>query len=197
MKNSNNPEKVPFWLDPKKRGVIFQIVILCGVGFLGYYIISNTQANLERQSIATGIGFLKQEASFEIGESVIPYSAADTYTRARLVGVLNTLKVAFIGIALTVFLGAFIGIARLSSNFLVAKLAAVYIEVMQNIPILLQLFFWHAMFYENLPSPRQSLNPFSGLSDSLPHQPPSFLRRRGEGDAADRKMFESIYLNLR
>ena len=169
MKNSNNSEKVPFWLDPKKRGIIFQIVILCGVGLLGYYIISNTQRNLERQSIATGIDFLTKEASFEIGESVIPYSAADSYTRALLVGVLNTLKVAFIGIVLTVFLGTLIGIARLSSNFLVAKLAAVYIEVMQNIPILLQLFFWHAMFYENLPSPRQSLNPIDGL----------FLNNRG------------------
>jgi len=155
--------KVPFWLDPKKRGLAYQVIILLAVGLLGYYIVSNTRNNMARQSIATGLGFLSKEASFEIGESLIPYSAANTYARALLVGVLNTLKVAAIGIVLTVVLGALIGIARLSSNFLVAKLSAIYIEVMQNIPVLLQLFFWHAVFYENLPSPRQSLNPFSGL----------------------------------
>ncbi len=169
MKNDERTERVPIWLDPKKRGLAYQVVILCAVGFLGFYIISNTQRNLQKQSIATGVGFLNKEASFEIGESVIPYSAANSYARALLVGLLNTLKVAFIGIVLTVILGAFIGIARLSPNFLVAKLAAIYIEVMQNIPILLQLFLWHAMFYENLPSPGQSLNPISGV----------FLNNRG------------------
>ncbi len=169
MKNDERTERVPIWLDPKKRGLAYQVVILCAVGLLGFYIISNTQRNLQKQSIATGVGFLTKEASFEIGESVIPYSAANSYARALLVGLLNTLKVAFIGIVLTVILGAFIGIARLSPNFLVAKLAAIYIEVMQNIPILLQLFLWHAMFYENLPSPGQSLNPISGV----------FLNNRG------------------
>jgi len=161
--------KVPFWLDPAKRGIIYQVVVLCLVGLLGYYIISNTQANLQRQSIATGFGFFKKEASFEIGESLIPYSAANTYARALFVGVLNTLKVAFIGIVLTIILGTFIGIARLSTNFLISKLAAIYIEVMQNIPVLLQLFFWYSIFYETLPSPRNALNPINGV----------FLNNRG------------------
>jgi general L-amino acid transport system permease protein len=113
--------------------------------------------------IATGFGFLEKEAAFEIGESLISYSAADRYARALLVGVLNTLLVSFIGIILTVILGAFIGIARLSTNWLVSRLAAVYIEVFQDIPILLQLFFWYAFFYEMLPSPRQALSPFTGV----------------------------------
>ncbi len=157
------PEKIRFWRDPDKLKIIYQIVVLGLVGLLGYYIFSNTTANLERQNIATGFGFVHKESSFEIGESLIPYSAANSYGRALVVGVLNTLKVAFIGIILTVVLGTFVGISRLSSNWLVAKLAAVYIEVMQNIPVLLQLFFWYSIFYETLPSPRQSLNPAAGV----------------------------------
>jgi general L-amino acid transport system permease protein len=170
------PAKIPFWHDPTKRAIIYQVVVLSLVGMLGYYLFTNTQANLERQAIATGFGFFAKEASFEIGESPIPYSAADTYARALLVGVLNTLKVAFIGIILTVILGTIFGIARLSTNWLVAKLAGVYIEVMQDIPVLLQLFFWYSISYEILPSPRQALNPFTGnlsgwLCGSLGPQP--------------------------
>jgi general L-amino acid transport system permease protein len=156
-------EKVPFWLDPKKRSIIAQIGVLTIFGLLVWYLVSNTLLNLERQGIATGFGFLKKEAAFEIGESLIPYSAADTYARALLVGALNTLKVAFIGIIITIILGAFIGIARLSGNWLVSKLAGTYIEVMQDIPVLLQLFFWYSLFYVALPSPREALNPVKGL----------------------------------
>ncbi len=156
-------EKVPFWLDAKKRAVMFQVVTLCAVGLLGYYLVSNVLANLERQAIATGWSFLGKEASFEIGESMIPYSAASSYLRALAVGVLNTLLVAFVGNLITVILGTIVGVARLSSNWLVSKIAAVYIEVMQDIPVLLQLFFWYAIFYETMPSPRQALNPVDGV----------------------------------
>jgi len=155
--------KIPFWYDPSKRAIIYQVVVLGMVGMVAYYLFTNTQANLERQNIATGFGFFAKEASFEIGESPISYSAADTYARALLVGVLNTIKVAFIGIILTVILGTFVGIARLSKNWLVAKLAGIYIEVMQDIPVLLQLVFWYAVFYDTFPSPRQALNPISGV----------------------------------
>ena len=133
------------------------------VFLVGYYLFYNTQTNLARQSIATGFGFLDKEASFEIGESLIPYSAADTYARALLVGALNTVKVAFIGIVFTTILGTLVGIARLSANWLVSRLAAVFIETMQNIPVLLQLFFWYAIFYEAFPSPRQALHPMPGV----------------------------------
>ena len=155
--------KVAFWYDPHKRSILYQLGVLAMVGLLGYYLVSNTIANLERQAIATGFGFLQKEASFEIGESLISYSAADKYARALLVGVLNTLLVSFIGIILTVILGTFVGIARLSTNWLVSRLAAVFIEVFQDIPVLLQLFFWYALFYEMFPSPRQALSPFTGV----------------------------------
>ncbi len=155
--------KVHFWNDPKIRSIVYQIVTLGTVCLIGFYLFSNTQANLERQSIATGFGFLEKESSFEIGESLISYSAADTYAKALFVGFLNTLKVSFIGIIITVILGTFIGIARLSSNWLVSKIAGIYIEVFQNIPVLLQLFFFYAIFYEIFPSPRQALNPMPGV----------------------------------
>jgi general L-amino acid transport system permease protein len=163
MTDRATPRKVPFWLDPKKRGILFQILTLLVVALLAYYLVSNTVTNLRRQGIATGFGFLNKEASFEIGEAVIPYSAADTYARALLVGVLNTIKVAFIGILLTLLLGTIIGVSRLSSNWLISKLASVYIEVMQDIPILLQLFFWYAIFYETLPSVREAISPGAGI----------------------------------
>jgi general L-amino acid transport system permease protein len=155
--------KVPFWLDPKKRAIMYQIGVFCLVGLLAYYLVSNTLINLKKQSIATGLGFLNKESSFEIGESLIPYSAASSYGRALIVGALNTLKVSFIGIIITLFLGTVIGVARLSSNWLVSKLATLYIEVMQDIPVLLQLFFWYAIFYEGLPGPHQALCPVAGL----------------------------------
>jgi general L-amino acid transport system permease protein len=155
--------RVTYLHDPKIRAILYQVAALGMVGLLGYYLFANTVANLHRQSIATGFGFLGKEASFEIGESLIGYSAADTYLKALVVGVLNTIKVAFVGIVLTVILGTFLGIARLSTNWLVAKLSAVYIEVMQDIPILLQLFFWYSFFYDILPAPRDAIEPIPGV----------------------------------
>ncbi len=151
------PGRVPFWHDPAKRGMVYQAAALAVVLMAGYWVFSNTQANLQKQSIATGFSFLEREAGFEIGEPLISYSAADTYARALLVGVLNTLKVAFIGNLLTVLLGILVGVARLSTNWLVSRLAATYIEVLQNIPVLLQLFFWYSIFHEVLPYPRESI----------------------------------------
>src|SRR5512139_2450711 len=97
FKDSTAPEKVPFWLDPKKRAILFQFITFCLVALLAYYLISNTLINLKKQNIATGLSFLHKASSFEIGESLIPSSAANTYARALLVGALNTIKVAFIG----------------------------------------------------------------------------------------------------
>jgi general L-amino acid transport system permease protein len=156
-------KKVFFWYDPGKRSLVYQVVTLGLVALLGYYLISNTMANLARQSIATGFKFLEKEASFEIGEKLITYSAANTYARALMVGALNTLYVGVIGVTLTVILGTVIGIARLSSNWLVSRIAAAYTEIFQDIPVLLQLFFWYAFFYQMLPSPRNALNPVKGV----------------------------------
>jgi general L-amino acid transport system permease protein len=158
-----SPATVPFYNDPKKRALLFQVLTLLMVGLLAFYLISNTLTNLEKQSIATGLGFLQKESAFEIGETPIRYSAADTYGRALVVGFINTLIVSSVGIIITIILGTLIGIARLSSNWLISRLAAVYIEVLQDIPVLLQLFFWYAFFYNILPSPRAALNPIVGV----------------------------------
>ncbi len=162
-KSSKNSESISFWYDPDKRSLLYQIGAACLFVFVAWYLVSNTLTNLEKQSIATGFGFLNKEAAFEIGESLIEYSAADRYQKALVVGFLNTLLVSFVGIILTVILGTFIGIARLSKNWLVNKCAAIYIELFQDIPVLLQLFFWYAFFYEMLPSPKDAVNPFTGL----------------------------------
>ena len=163
IQEDNASKAVPFYNDPKKRSILFQIGTLLIVGLLTFYLISNTITNLEKQSIATGIGFLQKEAAFEIGESAIAYSAADTYGRALVVGFLNTLIVSFVGIIISILLGTVLGVARLSSNWLVSKFAGGYIELFQDIPVLLQLFFWYAFFYNILPSPKQALNPFIGV----------------------------------
>lgn len=159
----NNSTKTRFWNDEKTRGVLYQIFTAATVAFLGYYLISNVQDNMARQSIASGFDFLQKEAAFEIGETPIQYSAADSYGKALIVGVLNTLKVSLIGMVLTTILGTIIGICTLSKNWLVAKLGTAYVELFQNVPVLLQLFFFYALFYEAFPGPRQAINPIPGL----------------------------------
>lgn len=155
--------------DPTVRAVVFQVLIIGGVLLLGWWLVHNTLENLARRSIATGFGFLDREASFGIGESLIDYSPRDSYGRAFIVGVLNTIKVSVIGIVIATVLGTLIGIARLSSNWLLAKLASLYVEVVRNIPPLLQLFIWYAVITESMPSVRQAFNPLPGV----------FLSQRG------------------
>ncbi|MCS6853915.1 MAG: amino acid ABC transporter permease [Elioraea sp.] len=150
------------WRDPTVRAVFWQVVILGLVGAGIWWLVDNTMRNLEVRKIATGFGFLEREAGLPIGESLIPYSPADTYLRALTVGVLNTLRVAIIGAVLATILGTVIGIARLSRNWLVAKCAAVYVEVLRDLPLLLQLLFWYALL-QGLPGPRQALNPFGSV----------------------------------
>jgi general L-amino acid transport system permease protein len=154
--------KVGLINDHKIRSITYQFIALLAVVLIGYFLISNTADNLKRQAIATGFSFLQKEASFEIGEAVIPYSPADPYFKALFVGSLNTIKVAVVGIILTTILGTFVGIARISKNWLVSKIAGAYIEIFQDIPILLQLFFWYSLFCEILPSPRDALQIGSG-----------------------------------
>ena len=125
----------------------------------GAFLVHNTLANLERQNIATGFGFLGREAAFGIGESLIAYSPADSYARAFLVGLTNTLYVAALGIVLATILGTVMGLARLSSNWLIAKLAQIYVETFRNIPLALQLFFWWGLLRGSAPAPRQAWQP--------------------------------------
>lgn len=139
------------------RNIVYQVIAVVGVGALIGYLTINLLNNLEQRKIATGFDFLEDQASFAISESVIDYSPTDSYGRAFLVGLLNTLRVAFIGIILATILGTFIGLLRFSRNWFLSKLALVYIDVIRNIPLLLQLFFWYAVLTVSLPSPRQAL----------------------------------------
>ena len=151
------------WNDPDVRSVVYQVVALAVVGMVGWFLVSNTLHNLSSRNIASGFGFLEREAGFAIGESPIEFGPENTYARAVLVGLLNTLRVAVVGIILATIIGTIVGIARLSKNWLVAKLAGVYVEVVRNIPLLLQLFFWYAIITEMLPGPRGALNPLPGF----------------------------------
>ena len=153
------PTAPAFWNNPTVRSIAYQVVLVGGVIAVGAYLIHNTLVNLERQGIATGFGFLSREAAFEIGESLIAYSPADTYGRALTVGLLNTLCVAGIGIVLATILGTLIGIARLSTNWLISKLASFYVETVRNIPVLLQLIVWWDILRVSAPGPREAWQP--------------------------------------
>lgn len=151
------------WNDPTFRAIVYQIVVLGLLAGAVWYLVSNTMHNLEVRNIRSGFGFLDREAGFAIGESLIEYSPTDTYRRAILVGLLNTLSVSAAGIVLATLLGVVIGIARLSGNWLISRLAAVYVELLRNVPLLIQLFFWYALIVEMLPGPRQAAHPLPGV----------------------------------
>ncbi len=143
------------WLyEAKTRGLIFQIALLIGVAALFIEIALNTAANLKAQNIATGFGFLHKPAGFDISQTLIPYAGTSTYGQVFWVGLTNTLLVAVIGIVLATILGFVIGLARLSSNWLVAKLATVYVEIVRNVPLLLQLLAWYFTLLISLPPPQ-------------------------------------------
>ncbi|MCZ8125019.1 MAG: amino acid ABC transporter permease [Tagaea sp.] len=149
--------------DPVFRAIFWQVVVVGTIGFVVWYLIANTLHNLEVRKIATGWTFLDREAGFAIGESLIEYEPDHSYGRALWVGALNTLRVAAIGIVLATILGTFIGIGRLSKNWLISKVCSVYVEFMRNLPLLVQLFFWWAMFQDVFPGPRQALEPITGV----------------------------------
>ncbi|MGD9535697.1 MAG: amino acid ABC transporter permease [Alphaproteobacteria bacterium] len=143
------------------RAIFYQVVVIAAVLGAGYYLVSNVLDNLASRNIATGFSFLAREAGFPIAEHAIEYSPASTYGRAYLVGILNTLQVSAIGIVLATILGVVIGVARLSSNWLVARLASGYVETIRNTPLVLQLFFWYALILA-LPGPKQALALLNG-----------------------------------
>ncbi len=155
--------------DPKARGIFYQVLTLALLVLFVWTVTQNTIHNLQRANIASGFGFLNGRAGFDIGQSMIAYNSDSTYGRALIVGILNTLQVAVIGIITASILGFLIGIARLSRNWLIAKLAEVYVEVFRNIPPLLVIFFWYKGVISALPQARESLElPFS-----------SYLNNRG------------------
>lgn len=150
------------------RTVATQVVMAAVVVMAGLFLYGNVVDNLRAQSIATGFGFLGQDAQFDIGESPIAYDATDTYARAFLVGLLNTLRVSAAGIVLATILGFSVGFARVSSNWLLSKVATGYVEIVRNIPVILQVIFW-AVVLRNLPAARDAID-FGGLA---------FLTNRG------------------
>ncbi|MCW5738426.1 MAG: amino acid ABC transporter permease [Enhydrobacter sp.] len=155
---SRSRAKVSPWNDPVIRGWVFQIVVVGLVALLAWFLVSNTVENLQRQKIASGFDYLGREAGFEIGDTMIAYSPASTYARAILVGMLNTLKVAVLGILLSTILGTMIGVGRLSPNWLLAKVCEGYVEMFRNVPLLLWLFLIYKLISEAFPGPRQAIN---------------------------------------
>ncbi len=139
------------------RQFLYQAIILIALGALLWMIVSNTIVNLRKQNIASGFDFWDNTAGFDISQTLFRYTAESTYGQAFWVGLLNTLLVSVIGIVFATMLGFLMGIARLSSNWLIARLATVYVEVARNVPLLLQLFVWYFAVLKNLPAPRQSL----------------------------------------
>jgi general L-amino acid transport system permease protein len=149
--------------DPKLRGLAFQAIMLAAVVAFIAWIIDNTQENLERSNIASGFDFLNGRAGFDLAQTPVQFTSDSTYGRALIVGLLNTVIIAGLGIVTAVALGFIIGVGRLSNNWLVRKLSMVYVEIFRNIPPLLVIFFWYFGVLSVLPQPRDSIElPFGG-----------------------------------
>src|SRR4051794_15277133 len=157
LQSGRAPRSTAFWNDRDFRAVLYQVLLVLVIALVGWWLIRNTLANLEARRIATGFGFIEREAGFGISEHVIAFSPADTYLRAIIVGLLNTLKVAAVGIVLATVWGTVLGIARLSTNWLIRKMSSWYVEGIRNTPLLLQLFLWYAVVTEGLPDTRSAL----------------------------------------
>ncbi len=146
----------------RQRAALYQILLVAGLCLAGWFFITNAVENL--RGIASGFGFLWREAGFEIGEStLVSFSATDSYLKALAVGLLNTFRVALLAVALSTVIGVAVGLARLSPNWLVVKLASGYVELLRNIPLVVQLFFWYAVITDSLPAPTQALTPLPGF----------------------------------
>lgn len=146
------------WFDPNVRSLVFQIIAVLAVVWFFHDIVTNAMTNLDARGIKTGFGFLDDRAGFGIIQSLISYTEDDTFGRTFVVGLLNTILVSVLGIILATIIGFIVGIARLSENWMIAKLSAAYVEILRNTPLLLQIFFWYNAVLAPLPSPRQSVH---------------------------------------
>ena len=167
--SSELPSKPPIWNDPKYRALFFQILLIAALGYFFYTIVQNTLDNMNARGVSTGFGFMSEPAGFDILQTLIPFDSTYSFGRSFLAGVLNTLLVTILGIIFATLLGFIVGIARLSNNWLVSKIATVYIETFRNIPLLIQIIFWYTLIVGSLPAVRDSLS----LFDSF------FLNQRG------------------
>ena len=160
---SSNPAKPPFWRDPDKRALVFQGIFLLLVVVVIYTLVQNTIKNLESLGISSGFGFLGKKAGFQVSESLIPFTIDSTYLDVFFVGLLNTLQVAVVGIIFATIIGFVMGVARLSKNWLVSRLAAMYVDTLRNIPLLLQLFFWYFAVLRLLKKPENADSLFDSI----------------------------------
>ncbi len=158
-----------FWRDIRFLKILAQVIFVIVLALAAGYLYLNVNTNLARQGLTMGYGFMKNPASFGIGESFIPYDPSDTFARALLVGLVNTLVVSTLGIVLTTIVGVLAGVARLSSNWLISRFAAAYVGVIRNTPLLLQLMFWYFGVIIQLPRVKEAIK--------LPG--PIFLSQRG------------------
>ena len=150
------------WRSQAFRGVVYQLLAVAVIGFALWFLAHNTLENMRARGIQSGFEFLRQPAGFDIGESLIQYDALDPYWKAFLVGILNTLRVAIVGIVLATVLGAMLGIGRFSRNAIVRGLCYGYVDLFRNIPVLLQLLMWYLLFTEVLPPIAEPIS-FAGL----------------------------------
>src|SRR6202163_4072437 len=150
-------------------GFAVQILFVAVLVWIGYEIVANARANLQSQRITSGFEFLNNTAGFDVSQSLIPYSGSDTYSRVFLVGLVNTLVVAVIGIFFATIIGFLVALGRLSPNWLLARISGFYVELIRNLPLLFQILFWYLAVLAALPNPRQSIKfPGSfGLDDFL------------------------------
>ncbi len=145
-----------FWQNTKGRAYLLQVILLLSIAGLAWWLIGNTLDNLAERNITTGFGFLDKETGFDVNFSLLAYDETSTFSRLLLVGLANTALVSVIGIFFATLLGFAIGVMRLSSNWLVAKTATTYVEVLRNLPLLIQILFWYSAMLNLLPRPRHS-----------------------------------------
>lgn len=157
------------WGRPEVRAAVYQALVVVALILAGWEIAANVAANLAKQNVASGFAFLDRTAGFDISQKLIAYEATSTFGRAFWVGLLNTLLVAAVGVVLATVLGFVVGLGRLSSNWLIARLSLAYVEIVRNVPLLLQLLFWYFAALRALPMPLDSIALGSG----------SYLNRRG------------------
>jgi general L-amino acid transport system permease protein len=148
---------VPFYRDERILQVLGQVAFVMGVLLFGYFIIQNMLVGLQKQGMTLGVSFLKGTSGFDIGETLVEYSRNATYLRAYLVGLLNTLLLSALGIVFATFFGVILGVARISTNFLINRLAAFYLEVIRNLSLLVFLIFWYLGVFLKLPRVKQAI----------------------------------------
>jgi general L-amino acid transport system permease protein len=144
-------------------GFALQILFVAALAWIAYEIVANARANLEAQRITSGFGFMANTAGFDVSQALIPYSGSDTYIRVFLVGLLNTLLVAVIGIFFATIIGFLVGLGRMSPNWLLSRVAGAYVELIRNLPLLFQILFWYLAVLAALPNPRQSISVFGSF----------------------------------